>query len=73
MVYVARTNIEIDAELIDKVMARYDLPTKRAAVDYALRRLLGSPMTLEEALGMQGFGWEGDLDEMRNDPLPVDL
>lgn len=73
MVYVARTNIEIDDELITKVMQRYDLPTKRAAVDYALRRLLGMPMTREEALAMQGFGWEGDLDEMRNDPPPPDL
>lgn len=73
MVYVARTNIEIDDELITKVMQRYDLPTKRAAVDYALRQLLGMPMTREEALAMQGFGWEGDLDEMRNDPPSPDL
>lgn len=25
------------------------------------------PMTKEEALAMQGVGWDGDLDEMRND------
>ena len=73
MVYVARTNIEIDEELITKVMQRYDLPTKRAAVDYALRQLLGNPMTRDEALAMEGFGWEGDLDEMRNDPPPAQL
>ncbi len=73
MVYVARTNIDLDEQLVRKVMQRYDLPTKRAAVDFALRRLLGDPMTREEALAMRGFGWDGDLDEMRNDPPPADL
>jgi len=29
-------------------------------------------MTKEEALAMQGVGWEGDLDEMRdNDPIKM--
>jgi Arc/MetJ family transcription regulator len=60
-----RTNIEIDDELIARVMQRYRLGTKREAVDYALRRLVPEPMSLEEALAMQGSGWEGDLDEMR--------
>lgn len=73
MVYVGRTNIEIDDVLIAKVMQRYDLPTRRAAVDYALRRLLGEPMTRDEALAMEGTGWEGDLDEMRDDPPPAAL
>ncbi|MGH8968782.1 MAG: type II toxin-antitoxin system VapB family antitoxin [Actinomycetes bacterium] len=70
---MARTNIDLDEQLVRKVMQRYDLPTKRAAVDFALRRLLGDPMTREEALAMRGFGWDGDLDEMRNDPPPADL
>ena len=30
------------------------------------------PMTKEEALAMQGVGWDGDLDEMRdNDPIEM--
>lgn len=62
---MGRTNIEIDEELIERVMRRYGLRTKRAAVDLALRRLDVEPMTKEEALAMQGTGWEGDLDEMR--------
>lgn len=62
---VGRTNIEIDDALIARAMARYRLPTKRAAVDYALRRLVGTPMSREEILAMEGSGWEGDLDEMR--------
>ncbi|HEY2537352.1 MAG TPA: type II toxin-antitoxin system VapB family antitoxin [Solirubrobacteraceae bacterium] len=62
---MGRTNIEIDDELVKRVMSDYNLPTKRAAVDYALRHLDLKPMTREEALAMQGTGWEGDLDEMR--------
>jgi Arc/MetJ family transcription regulator len=63
---MARTNIEIDEALIDRVMRRYGLKTKRAAVDFALRRLDLQPMTREEALAMEGRGaWEGDLDAMR--------
>jgi Arc/MetJ family transcription regulator len=63
--HMGRTNIEIDDELVMRVMSDYNLPTKRAAVDYALRQLDLKPMTREEALAMRGTGWEGDLDEMR--------
>jgi Arc/MetJ family transcription regulator len=62
---MARTNIEIDDLLIRKAMQMYGLKTKREAVDYALRELVGNPMTLEEARAMRGTGWDGDLEEMR--------
>jgi Arc/MetJ family transcription regulator len=62
---MGRTNVELDDALVGRVMTYYDLPTKRAAIDYALRRLDLKPMSREEALAMQGTGWEGDLDEMR--------
>jgi Arc/MetJ family transcription regulator len=62
---MGRTNVEIDEKLIGRVMRRYGVPTKRAAIDLALRRLDLEPMTREEALAMRGSGWEGDLDEMR--------
>ena len=67
MVYVARTNIEIDEDLIRRVMDRYSLRTKREAVDLALRELLGGVMTKEEAQAMRGYGWDGDLDEIRGE------
>ncbi len=51
---MARTNIDIDQELLRIVMQRYGLHTKREAVELALRRLAGEPMTREEALAMQG-------------------
>ena len=62
---MGRTNIELDEELAQRVMRRYGLSTKRAAVDLALRRLDLEPMDREQALAMRGSGWEGDLDELR--------
>jgi Arc/MetJ family transcription regulator len=62
---MARTNVEIDDELMGRVMRRYGLGTKRAAIDLALRHLDVEPMSRDEALAMQGSGWEGDLGELR--------
>jgi Arc/MetJ family transcription regulator len=68
---MSRTNIDIDDELIERVMRRYRLPSKRAAVELALRRLAGDPMSRDEALAMEGAGWSGDLVELRApDPVP---
>jgi Arc/MetJ family transcription regulator len=65
MVYVSRTNIDIDDELVSTVMRRYGLTSKRAAVDLALRRLAGEPLSREEALTLEGSGWDAQLDEIR--------
>lgn len=62
---MARTNIDINDEVCARVMRRYGLTTKRDAVNFALKQL-DHQMTIEEALAMQGTGWEGDLDEMRS-------
>jgi Arc/MetJ family transcription regulator len=64
---MARTNIEIDDELIRRVMERYDFRTKREAVDRALRELDVQPATRDEILAMAGTGWDGDLDEIKAD------
>jgi len=63
---VARTNIEIDDDLIERAMRRFRLRSKREAVDLALRRLVGEPMSREEMLAAEGRGWGGDLDEIRS-------
>lgn len=63
---MSRTNIEIDDVLIERVMQIYRLRSKREAVDLALRKLLGDPMTREEMLAMEGAGWAGDLEAMRS-------
>ena len=62
---VARTNIEIDDELVSRVMRRYGLTSKRAAVDLALRRLAAEPLSRDEALALEGSGWDADLEELR--------
>ena len=66
---MARTNIDIDDELVATVMRRYRLRTKKEAVDLALRRLVGPVPTREELLALEGSGWDGDLDELRSDPV----
>jgi Arc/MetJ family transcription regulator len=68
---MARTNVDIDDALIGEVMQRYDIATKRQAVDFALRRLLGTPMTTAGVLAMEGTGWPGDLESLRDDPPAV--
>lgn len=62
---MGRTNIDIDDELIERVMQQKGLPTKKAAVDYALRQVVVEPMSLQAAKAMRGSGWHGDLDAMR--------
>lgn len=64
---MGRTNIEIEDELVARVMRRYRVTTKREAVDLALRRAAGEPYTRAELLELQGSGWSGDLDAMRLD------
>ena len=68
---MTRTNIEIDDVLIDRAMRLYRLRSKREAVDLALRRLVGEPMSREEALATEGSGWAGDLADIRSrDEIP---
>jgi Arc/MetJ family transcription regulator len=62
---MARTNIDIDDELVARAMRVYRLASKREAVDLALRRLVGEPMNRGEALAMEGTGWSGNLEEIR--------
>lgn len=70
---MARTNIDIDDRLIERAMRTHGLRTKREAVDLALRRLVGEPLSLEEARAMEGTGWGGDLDDTRRAERALDL
>ncbi|SDT27992.1 type II toxin-antitoxin system VapB family antitoxin [Jiangella sp. DSM 45060] len=63
---MTRTNIELDDALVGEVMRRYGVATKREAVDLALRRLVGVPLTKDFLLGLRGVGWGADLDELRS-------
>lgn len=62
---MTRTNIDLDDDLVSEVMRRHGVTTKRAAVDLALRRLVGPRLSSEALRALRGIGWEGDLDEMR--------
>ena len=62
---MARTNIDIDEEACAEIMRRYQLDTKREAVNFALRTLAAEPLSLDKAKGLKGSGWDGDLDTMR--------
>ncbi len=69
-VSTTRTNIELDDEILARAMRLYGTRTKKETVDLALRRLVGATMTREEALSMEGTGWDGDLDRLREDAPP---
>jgi Arc/MetJ family transcription regulator len=63
---MGRTNIDLDDEACRAVMERYQLATKRAAVNFALRALASEALDLDGARRLRGSGWDGDLDEMRS-------
>ena len=62
---MARTNIDIDEKACAAIMRRYQLKTKRDAINLALRSLAGEPLSVDQARKLRGSGWDGDLDEMR--------
>ena len=57
--------VDIDDKACAEVMRRYGLSTQGKAINFALRKLADERASLEEARAMQGSGWEGDLDAMR--------
>jgi Arc/MetJ family transcription regulator len=63
---MSRTNIDLDDDLVAEAMRRFDLPTKRSAVEFALRRLLATRVDADFLRSIEGIGWDGDLDEMRS-------
>jgi Arc/MetJ family transcription regulator len=64
---MSRTNIDLDDELTAEVMRRFGVTTKKAAVDLALRRLVGAPLSREFLLSLEGVGWDGDLEDLRSE------
>jgi Arc/MetJ family transcription regulator len=70
---VSRTNIDLDDDLVERAMRRYRLGSKRAAVQLALERLVGDPMSTEEILAMEGAGYPLDNDDLEGGDDAVDL
>jgi Arc/MetJ family transcription regulator len=66
---MGRTNVVVDDELVERVMKLYRLPTRRAAIDFALRAVAGGK-DRRSILDLEGSGWSGDLEEVRcGDPV----
>jgi Arc/MetJ family transcription regulator len=62
-----RTNIEIDDKLMAQALKVTGLPTKRAVVEEGLRQLVRVRKQAQALKALRGLGWEGDLNEMRQD------
>ena len=65
-----RTNIDIDDKLLAEAMSATGLSTKRATVEEGLRLLVRVREQARALSELKGLGWEGDLDEMRQDRPP---
>jgi Arc/MetJ family transcription regulator len=65
-----RTNIDIDDALLTEAMKATGLTTKKATVEEALKRVVKASRQRKALEDLRGIGWEGDLDEMRNDWTP---
>ena len=65
---MTRTNVDMDDQACAEVMRRYQLRTKREAINFALRSLAGESFSIKEARSLRGVGWEGDLEGMRSSP-----
>ncbi|TMC73247.1 MAG: type II toxin-antitoxin system VapB family antitoxin [Chloroflexi bacterium] len=52
---MSKTNVVVDDALVRRVMRLYRLPTKRAAIDFALRALVGNGRR-RDMLDVEGAG-----------------
>ena len=66
---MSRTKVDIDDWACAAVMRRYQLATKREAINLALRTLAAEALSAHQARGLRGNGWDGDLDAIRSDRL----
>jgi len=64
---MSRTNVDLDDEACAEVMRRYELTSKRDAVNLALRALAGERLDLDAAHALRGSGWDADLEQLRAD------
>ena len=62
---MSRTNIDLDDAMVAAVMQRFNLATKKSAVEFALKRLLDSTDQQSALDALFDIGWEGDLDHIR--------
>lgn len=61
-----RTNIDIDDELLTEAMASGDRTTKKQLVEDGLRALIRERRQKQALRELDGIGWNGNLEEIRN-------
>ncbi len=72
---MTRTNIDIDDDAVAEVMERYELRSKRDAVNFALNEMRRRPLTTVEIDALSGSGWGDDgleLSDLRGTYVPFD-
>lgn len=67
-----RTNIDIDDELLAATMKLSGKRTKKGAIEEAMREYTRTERLRTAIKRMRGIGWEGDLDQMREDWYRLD-
>ena len=68
---MARTNIELDDELVEKAMRLTGARTKREVVDIALRRLVEKGSLYRALRRLKGeLVWDGDVAAWRSSRTP---
>ncbi len=66
-----RTNIDLDAGLMDRAMAITGLSTPQAVVEAVLRRFVSATDQKTALAEMHGPGWNGDPDALRETSIPI--
>jgi len=61
------THIDIDDALLAEAMAATGQTTKRATVEAALRTVVRLHRQRAALGNLEGIGWDGDLDRLRED------
>lgn len=60
-----RTNIELDIDLVNEIMATYKMKSIKEAVNFSLQKTI-EQQKRKKLLAMEGkIEWEGNLNEMR--------
>ncbi|TCR92807.1 type II toxin-antitoxin system VapB family antitoxin [Rhizobium sp. BK376] len=62
-----RTNVDIDDDLMEQAMQTGGLPTKKATIEAALEEFVRRRRQKAAIRDLAGIGWEGNLDEMREE------
>lgn len=66
-------NVIIDEALLAEAVETGGLTSNSATVEEALRFFIENNRRRQALDNLAGIGWEGDLDEMRTDPLPREI